>query len=62
MTIDPHAPIAEWAQALRRLYDAASEYRQPARQRGMRHVASTPLVVGRLLTELALHAATSAPH
>ena len=56
-TLDPHAPIADWAQALRQLCAAAPDLGRAARQRGMRHVAATPLVVGRLLTELALHAA-----
>lgn len=62
ITLDPHAPMADWAQALRQLYATASEYHHAARQRGMRHAAATPLVVGQLLTELALHAATRAPH
>ena len=62
ITLDPHAPMADWAQALRQLYATASEYHHTARQRGMRHAAATPLVVGQLLTELALHAATRAPH
>ena len=62
ITLDPHAPMADWAQALRQLYATAPEYHHAARQRGMRHAAATPLVVGQLLTELALHAATRAPH
>ncbi|WP_216352490.1 glycosyltransferase [Aquaspirillum sp. LM1] len=62
ITLDPHAPMAHWAQALRQLYATAPDYHHTARQRGMRHAASTPLVVGRLLTELALHAAARAPH
>jgi glycosyltransferase involved in cell wall biosynthesis len=62
IVLDPHAPIANWARALRQLCAAASEYRHAARQRGMHHAASTPLVVGRLLTELALHVAVCAPH
>ncbi len=56
-TLDPHAPIADWAQALRQLCAAAPDLGRAARRRGMRHVAATPLVVGQLLTELALHAA-----
>lgn len=62
ITLDPHAPMADWAQALRQLYATAPDYHHAARQRGMRHAAATPLVVGQLLTELALHAATRAPH
>ena len=60
ITLDPHAPTADWAQALRQLYACAPEQRQAARQRGMRHVAATPLITGRLLTELAIHAALHA--
>lgn len=60
--LDPHAPIVDWAQALRQLCVTAPEYRYVARQRGMHHAASTPLVVGRLLTELALHIAARGSH
>lgn len=55
MTVDPHASIAEWAQALREIYAKAPEYGRQARQLGVRHIAATPLIVGQLLTELAIH-------
>ncbi|GBG01565.1 glycosyl transferase family 1 [Azospira sp. I13] len=55
MTLDPHAPIADWAQALREIYTTAAQRSHQARQLGVSHVAATPLIVGQLLTELALH-------
>lgn len=55
LTLDPHAPLCDWAHALRRLYATAADYHPIAQQQGAHYVAATPLVVGRFLTELALH-------
>lgn len=56
------APIEAWAQALRELYDPVTSagYRAAARRQAQAHVAATPLVVGRLLSLLALHASQTA--
>ncbi len=57
-TLAPEAPVAQWAQALRSLYDpVASElHRQAALRQSFAHVAATPLIVGDMLSRLALHA------
>ncbi len=60
MVLDIHAPVAEWAQALRRLHDPmASAERDAARHQAITHVASTPLVVAQLLGLLTMHASRS---
>lgn len=58
ISLDPHAPIADWVQALREIYSTASEHGHQARQLGLRHVAATPLIAGQLLTELSVHIST----
>lgn len=58
LTLDPHAPVEEWVLALRRLYASPQPFADNGRQQAMTHVASTPLIVGRMLTELALHASS----
>lgn len=56
--LEPHAPVAEWATALRRLYDPfATAERDAARRLGAAHVAGTTTTVARLLGLLQLHAA-----
>lgn len=61
LVLDPHAPIADWAQALRRLYASTSgPAREAARQQAANHIAATPLVVARLLGLLVMHASRSA--
>ncbi|RYF41251.1 MAG: glycosyltransferase, partial [Comamonadaceae bacterium] len=57
LTLDPHAPVQAWEQALRRLLAAHGNYSEAARQNALGHVAATPLIVGRLLGLLATHAA-----
>lgn len=61
-TLAPEAPVAQWAQALRFLYDpvASESHRQVALQQSFAHVAATPLIVGDLLGRLALHAQQAA--
>lgn len=56
ITIDPHAPVADWAAALRRLYADEEGWGEAARKQGAAHAASTPLIVGNLLTLLDAHA------
>ncbi len=57
----PEAPIADWAAALRQLYDpvTSATQREAAQRQAAAHVASTPLIVGQLLSLLALHASQS---
>ena len=57
LTLEAHAPIADWAQALRHLYAQPDAAGAAGREQAMRHVAATPLRVGQLLGELAIHAA-----
>ncbi|APW44329.1 glycosyltransferase [Rhodoferax saidenbachensis] len=54
----PEAPIQEWAHALRQLYDPviSAVQRDAAQRQAMLHVTSTPVIAGRLLSLLALHA------
>jgi glycosyltransferase involved in cell wall biosynthesis len=56
LTLDPHAPVAHWAEALRRLYADAEGWGEAARRQGAAHAAATPLIVGELLTLLDAHA------
>ena len=61
LVLDLHAPVDDWASALRRLYDPfATAERDAARRLGAAHVAATPSVVARLLVSLQLHAARMA--
>lgn len=61
LVLEPHAPVHEWAAALRRLYDPfATTERDAARRRGAAHVASTTTTVAQLLGLLQLHAARRA--
>lgn len=57
----PEAPVSDWAQALRHLYDPAlsAAQREAARRQATGHALSTPLIVGELLTLLAAHVSRS---
>lgn len=60
--VDPHAPLAEWAAALRRAYRPSPEYEalsQAAREHAYQ-TAAAPLIAGQLLTLLAAHASRQA--
>lgn len=61
LVLAPEAPVDDWALALRRLYDPeiSTAQRDAARRQGAAHVAATTLVVGQLLSLLALHASQS---
>lgn len=57
LTLDPHAPLQAWATALRRLLAEHDAFSAAARAQALGHAAATPLIVGRLLSLLAQHAA-----
>ncbi len=57
LTLDPHAPMEDWADALRRLYDDREGWGEAARRKGLGHAAATPLIAGQLLSLLVAHAA-----
>ena len=56
LTLDPHAPVADWADALRRLYVDGEGWGDAARRKGLAHAGSTPVIAGDLLSLLAAHA------
>ena len=56
LVLDPHAPVADWAAALRRLYHDGEGWGDAARRKGLGHAAATPLIAGELMTRLAAHA------
>jgi glycosyltransferase involved in cell wall biosynthesis len=57
LVLDPHAPAAAWAAALRRLYgEEHGRYGEAARRKALGHAASTPVIVADLLSLLAAHA------
>jgi glycosyltransferase involved in cell wall biosynthesis len=58
LVLAPEASIDDWAHALRQLYDpvVSAVYRDAAHRQAMAHVLSTPLIVGQLLSLLAMHA------
>lgn len=62
LVLPPEAPTEVWVQALRRLYDpvASAVQRESAQAKALTHAASTPLIVGQLLSLLALHASRMA--
>lgn len=61
VVLEPHAPVEDWAAALRRLYDPfATTERDAARRLGAAHVAGTTTTVARLLGLLQVHAAQTA--
>jgi glycosyltransferase involved in cell wall biosynthesis len=57
LTLDPHAPGADWACALRLLHspETRTPYAVAARRQAIAYVAETPLVVARFLSLAALH-------
>ncbi len=58
LALNPHAPIAEWADALHRLYGEDNRrVGEAARAKALAHAASTPVIVADLLSLLAGHAA-----
>ena len=56
LTLSPEQPVQAWEAALRQLLAQHENYSAVARQRGLDHVASTPLIVAQLLSLLAQHA------
>lgn len=57
LLLDPHAPVAAWAQALRTMMEDPSPWATPARRAGLLHAAQAPLIAGHLLGLLAMHGA-----
>ncbi|WP_332826449.1 glycosyltransferase [Ramlibacter sp.] len=57
ITLDPHAPIATWEDALRRLYAADAPWRAASRAQGEAYAASAPMIVADFVSLLAAHAA-----
>lgn len=57
LVLEPHAPLAQWEQALRRLLTGLDEFSRVARQQGLGHAAATPVIVAQLMGLLAGHAA-----
>jgi glycosyltransferase involved in cell wall biosynthesis len=57
LTLDPHAPVQAWAQALRRLLAEHDAFSAAARKKALGHAAATPLIAGELLGLLARHSA-----
>lgn len=57
MVLDPHAPVEQWAGALRSLLAASDDYSAVARRQGLGHAAATPLIAAQLFGLLAEHAA-----
>lgn len=58
LLLPPEAPTEAWVQALRQLYDPVTSaiQRERAQAKALAHAASTPLIVGKFLSLLALHA------
>lgn len=57
IVLNPHAPVEQWADALRSLLDAHENVGAVARRQGLGHAAATPLIVAQLFGLLAEHAA-----
>jgi len=55
LTVSPHAPVEDWARALRTLLDGYDAFSTEARQQGLGHAASTPLIAAQLMSLLAAH-------
>jgi glycosyltransferase involved in cell wall biosynthesis len=55
LTVDPHAQIEVWADALRKLLDEHASFSAVAKDRALAYTASTPLVAARLMSLLAEH-------
>jgi len=58
--VDPHAPLGDWEQALRRAHAPSPDYEalSDAAREHAYLTAAAPLIIGRLLTALASHART----
>lgn len=57
LVVDPHEPVQSWAAALRHLLAEHDAFSTAARSQALGHSAATPLIVARLLSLLAEHAA-----
>lgn len=57
LVLDPHAPVAQWADALRQLLAGHDGFSMAARRQGLGHAAATPVIVAQLMGLLAGHAA-----
>jgi glycosyltransferase involved in cell wall biosynthesis len=57
LVLDPHEPVQAWAAALRRLLAEHDAFSTAARSQALGHAAATPVIVARLLSLLAEHAA-----
>lgn len=55
LVLDPHAPLEDWAGALRRLYKNGDSFGAAAKKQATEHVLSTPFIVSTLLAKLASH-------
>jgi len=55
VTLDPHGPFDAWVSALREMHAAPERWSVLAAEKAAGHVASTPLIVGDLLTALVEH-------
>ena len=55
LTLDPHAPVEVWAEALRRLMGGGESFGEAARHHAHAHAASTPLIAAKLMGLLTEH-------
>ncbi len=55
LTLDPHAPVEVWAEALRRLMGGEESFGEAARHHAHAHAASTPLIAAGLMGLLTEH-------
>lgn len=55
LTLDPHAPVEVWAEALRRLMGGGESFGEAARHHAHAHAASTPLIAAQLMGLLTEH-------
>ena len=56
LTLDPHAPVEVWAEALRDVLARHASFSAAAQHRALAHAAATPLITAQLLSLLAEHA------
>lgn len=57
ITLDPHAPIDRWEEALRQLYAPDAPWRAASRAQGDAYAASAPFLLADFVSLLATHAA-----
>lgn len=57
LVLNPHAPVAQWAQALRTLYADPSPWEASAKRQGLLHAAQAPLIAAQFLSLLVAHGA-----